>query len=88
VKTNRAFAVAGGVFIVVFGMSASAVEVQRPGGNAAAPTRAKSVPLSAGECKNLGGKTLRDPACTSMIKCTTVDQYGKAHSVCVNEISQ
>jgi hypothetical protein len=87
-RAGAAFTAAVGILIIALGASALAVEVQRPGPTVTAPTRAKPVPLSPGECRQLGGKILRDAACTSTIKCTTVDQYGKAHSVCLNEITQ
>jgi hypothetical protein len=76
-----------GLLFVAAGVNlASAVEAQRPGPTATTPTRAKGVPLSTGECKNLGGTVaLWETACASTIKCTFVDQHGKTHEVCINE---
>jgi hypothetical protein len=86
-RTVAAFTAAVGILIIALGAFALAVEVQRAGPTLTAPTRAKPMPLSTNECHQLGGKLVMDAACTSTFKCTTVDQYGKAHSVCINAIT-
>jgi hypothetical protein len=85
VKTNKSPAVVIAAFIVVFGTSASAVEVQRPGGTTAAPTRSKAMPLTEGECTGLGGttETVIESLCGTGKKCVTVDKNGVIHGACI-----
>jgi hypothetical protein len=87
VKTNRTFAVAIGVSIVVFGTWASAVEVQRPGGRTATPTRSKAIPLTNAECTGLGGtvETTLEVNCATGQKCKTVDKNGVIHGACITK---
>jgi hypothetical protein len=87
VKTNKTSALAVGVFIVVFGTSASAVEMQRPGGTTAAPTRSKAIPLTEGECTGLGGtvETALQVVCATGKKCKTVDSNGVIHGACITK---
>jgi hypothetical protein len=83
-RTVAAFTAALGVLIIALGASALAVEAQRPGRTAATPTRAKAMPLSNGECTQLGGTIIKEPLCQgSGQKCKTVDQYGIPHNVCI-----
>jgi hypothetical protein len=41
--------------------------------------------LSNAECKTLGGSIKDSTICNSKVACTTVDQNGSSHTVCISE---
>ena len=83
-RTIATISVTVGVLIASLGTSALAVERQRPSPTPTPPTRTKAVPLSTGECEQLGGTVLKETLCQGSLKaCKTVDQYGHTHRVCI-----
>jgi hypothetical protein len=45
----------------------------------------KTLPLTEGQCTQLGGETLRATICNSGRMCQTIDQNKVVHRVCINE---
>ena len=67
------------------GTAATSSVMVRPGANTLVrpPLTSVGVPLTQGECKNLGGKVQSDASCNSGNICTTVDSAGTIHRACV-----
>jgi len=59
--------------------------VVRPGaGTVLSPTLTSvGLPLTQGECKNLGGTVQKEASCDTGLECTHVDSAGTIHRVCV-----
>lgn len=47
------------------------------------PLTSVGLPLTQGECKNLGGKVQTEGECSSGLECTHVDSAGTIHRVCI-----
>jgi hypothetical protein len=56
-----------------------------PSANKIAPSGPKVENLSNSECKTLGGSIKDSTICNSKVACTTVDQNGYSHTVCISE---
>jgi hypothetical protein len=52
------------------------------------PTTSINSELSKGECTKLGGTIKTSDICNSGSYCSTTDQNGKAHRVCINKLAE
>lgn len=49
------------------------------------PKASKNVPLTEGECTKLGGSVNSSGTCNSGSMCTTTDENGNSHRVCISK---
>jgi hypothetical protein len=83
IKTSITISVIVG--LLSFVSSASAVEKKQPG-TGTPPRTTTAAPLTEGECTQLGG-TVRNIAagiCISGQACSTTDEQGQKHTVCIS----
>ena len=74
-------------FALVSNASAPSSVLAAPKRNptANAPTKInKAVPLTNGECTKLGGSISENVTCNSGSMCTTTDESGNSHHVCIS----
>jgi len=91
-KKSTAISIAIALFVIVASANSALAEDKiitgpaSPTSNQIAPSTGNKVEhLSNTECTTLGGKVATSTVCNSKVACSTTDQNGAIHTVCIAE---